>query len=703
MANDLQYGLHFLDYVQVLRSRKEIAVAAFLVVVATGVAVTFSLPRRYMASTVIAVKEEAPDVSVWSRDAGGTRYDPFFLRTQFEIIQSVPVVEEVVRRLELTRRLGVVVGESLPPEKALDRAVRVLSGAMRVQQFRDTNLIEIQITLPETVGSAQSLAAETADMVASVYRMLSMKRRLEGVERGLRALSESLEEQKKKVADAQNRVDQIREKYQITIVGGSAGSESGLPRMTLAQLDANRIRVRLELEEKRSRLDKIVSLSTNELLEAARYIVGETALDVLVADKRSAELDLSQKLNASLGTKHPEVIQLQTVVDKLQAKIEEALGGMKKGVQADYEVTKDKYDTLEAEVEKLRASEIKSEAGGYKEFEKAREELEHARRIHDALEIRYVQERIELKIPRTPVDIISPAKPPDENDAVSPNINLNIVLSILLGLMSGLGLAFFVEYLDTSLKTVEDVERYVGLSVIGIIPQKVKGLTDKNADPVHAEAYRVLRANLRFSEKFKGGKTISVTSGGVGEGKSLTLFNLAVVSAQMGERVLIVDSDLHRPRQHRHLGISNKSGLIDVLMGHVKLEEATQATAVPNLFLLPAGKAKTGVHGLLETTRLRAIVAELRNHYDLVLFDSPPMIGVSDSSVLVREMDGVLFVIQHRQYPRILSRRAKEMAENLGANMIGVIINSINLSRDYTDYHYPYEYYQRRRKDKPEA
>jgi capsular exopolysaccharide synthesis family protein len=257
--------------------------------------------------------------------------------------------------------------------------------------------------------------------------------------------------------------------------------------------------------------------------------------------------------------------------------------------------------------------------------------------------------------------------------------------------------------MDTSLKTVEEVERYIGLPVVGIIPQKIKAMVDKNVEPAHSEAYRVLRANLRFSEKFKGGKVLTLTSGGVGEGKSLTLFNLAAISASLGDKVIIVDSDLHRPRQHRHLGISNKTGLIDVLMGEATPEDVTVATAIPNLSIIPSGKSKTGVHGLLESSRVKAIIAELRSRYDIVFFDSPPMIGVSDSSVLVREMDGVLFVIQHRKYPRIVSRRAKELAENLGANLVGIVINSINLSRDYADYQYSYEYHRKRKDEKAEA
>jgi capsular exopolysaccharide synthesis family protein len=320
-------------------------------------------------------------------------------------------------------------------------------------------------------------------------------------------------------------------------------------------------------------------------------------------------------------------------------------------------------------------------------------DLEHARKIRDALEMRYHQERIGLRIPRTTVEVIEPAKPPDREDYVSPDFMLNLVLSIMVGLGFGVGLAYFIEYLDTSVKTIEDVERYMRVPVMGVIPQKVRPLVDETAEGAHAEAYRVLRTNMQFSKKVKGGKTFCVTSGSVGEGKSLTIFNLAYVCAQLGDRVLIVDSDLHRPRQHRILGVSNARGLANILVGEAPLDEVIVKTQVSNLEFLPSGKLSSGVHGLLDTQKMKQLVATLKERYDYVFFDAPPIIGVSDASLLVGEMDGVLLVVQHRKYPRSVSNRAKDMVENVGGNLLGVVLNNINISRDYS-YYYHYYYYR---------
>ena len=226
-------------------------------------------------------------------------------------------------------------------------------------------------------------------------------------------------------------------------------------------------------------------------------------------------------------------------------------------------------------------------------------------------------------------------------------------------------MAYFIEYLDTSVKTVEDVEKFMGVPVLGVIPQRVRPLVDQDADAAHAEAYRILRTNIRFSKRVPGGKAFSITSGSAGEGKSLTLFNLAYVSARLGEKVLIVDADLHRPTQHKIIGVPKDEGMANVLVGEKQASEVIQHTDMPNLDVMPSGKLISGHHGLLDTVRMKQLINELKGMYDLVLFDGPPITGVSDASLLAREVDGVLLVIQHRKHPKAVSNRAMAMVENV--------------------------------------
>ena len=690
--NEQPEALHFLDYWRVVQSRKEVVIAVFLLVVATGIMVTYAMPRRYRASCVISVKEQSPDVDVFTRSSAS--FDPLFLRTQFEIIQSRPIIEETARKLNLSKRLGKAYGyDSLPESKMDDKTYNILSRCMRVQQYRDTNLIEIRADMTEPKETAAQDAAAVANTLATVYRTSNMAKFKEEKERALAALSDALDEQHKKVVALETKVEEIRQEYSIDIVAAFAGDGVTLDTMSLTRMEELRIRTVLELEDKKSRWELIKSLPDDELLNVAPRLLGDQALYTLVAGKRDAEIKLSALKESSLGPRHPEVVQIERGLEEVDAKIGEALKALRIGVQADFEAAKAKVTALTDELDLKRATERTAEAGGYRVFANAREELTHARKIRDALEMRYLEEKIVLRIPRTAIELVETAKAPDDEDFVSPNIVLNIVLSILLGLGSGIGLAYFIEYLDTSLKTVEDIEKYMSVSVIGIIPQKVRPFIEEGADTRHAESYRVLRANIQFSDKVeRGNKSLCVTSGSVGEGKSLTIFNLGHTCAQLGDKTLIIDSDLHRPRQHKIMGVSNQTGLANVLVDEIGVDDAIISTPVSNLDFMPSGKVSSGVHGLLDTVRMKELVVELRSRYDLLLFDAPPMIGVSDASMLVREVDGVLLVIQHRKYPRTVSKRACDMIANVGGNLVGVVLNNINLSRDYSYYYHHYYY-----------
>jgi capsular exopolysaccharide synthesis family protein len=238
-----------------------------------------------------------------------------------------------------------------------------------------------------------------------------------------------------------------------------------------------------------------------------------------------------------------------------------------------------------------------------------------------------------------------------------------------------------------------------------VIPQKVRPLIEEGPDSPHAESYRVLRTNIQFGTKGLSGGAFAVASGGVGEGKSTTLFNLAYICAQQGDKVLIVDSDLRRPVQHTILGMSNRFGLTNVLIRDVPIEEAIKPTSVTNLHFLPSGKLPSSSLGILDSQRMRELVKNLKARYDYVFFDSPPIVGVSDASILCSEVDGVLLVVQYRKYPRTMSTRAKRMIENVGGNIVGVVLNNINILRDdyYYYYHSSYTHYLQSSESSPEA
>ena len=229
-----------------------------------------------------------------------------------------------------------------------------------------------------------------------------------------------------------------------------------------------------------------------------------------------------------------------------------------------------------------------------------------------------------------------------------------------------------------------------------MIPQNVGILVNEGPDSPHGEAYRVLRTNILFCAD--GANTLTVVSGRAGEGKSTTILNLATVFAQTGQRVLVVDSDLRRPSLHKFLAVSNSIGLTNYLMKQNTLEEVIQTTKLPMMDFLASGKLPSSSLGILNSTRMKEFIKDVQRRYDFVFFDSPPIMGVSDASILASEVDLSVLVVQYRKYPQAMTLRAKQMVEKVGGTMLGVVLNNINISQDSYYYYYSgyyYDYYSK--------
>jgi capsular exopolysaccharide synthesis family protein len=240
------------------------------------------------------------------------------------------------------------------------------------------------------------------------------------------------------------------------------------------------------------------------------------------------------------------------------------------------------------------------------------------------------------------------------------------------------------------------VEGLLGVPVLAIIPQGVRVLHKQAGGSPDAEAYRILRTNIEFNRKNPQANTISLVSGGPGEGKSTTLANLAYICAQGGYSTLIVDADLRRPVQHELFDINNNKGLTNYLTTDMPLEQVIVPTPVENLSVVPSGVLPSDAVGILNSQRMSDMITELKLRYDIIFFDSPPMLGVSDASVIASEVDQTIIVVQHRRFPRAMLTRVKNAILGVGGTVLGVVLNNVDLKHDqnyayYTSY---YGYYK---------
>ncbi|MBM4154766.1 MAG: polysaccharide biosynthesis tyrosine autokinase [Lentisphaerae bacterium] len=679
-------SLHFLDYWRVIRSRKEIILAVMLLVLVTTVLYAYSLPPKYRAQARILVREDVLDVPVFEREfAGG--WNPYFLKTQFEIIKSRPIMYTVAANLDLARLWGEQYNANKSP-LSKENTIEILSSSVDVAQSRDTSLIAILVKRenPEE-------AAKIANEVAEVYREQRLSVKRGELKRGIDAIRGEVEKQRERVNAQEKEVERLRKELGVSMLssGGPAGTGYRVDKIRLQQLEADRIAARVDMLYRKAQMEQFENMTGSELMESSSVIVQDQ--EIMTIRRQLVDTDVQLKLMLeTYGENHPDVLRAKAGRDELQKKMDSALQGLKRGMRTQYEVSLARLEALEAELKAAREADIVAEGEKFLPFTKAERDLELERSVMQAMEARVRQEAIKLEVPSTPVELIDPAEPPPLDRPVEPRTPLYIFGGFIGGLVLGIALAFFIEYLDTSVKTVDDVERYLGLPVIGVIPQKVRPMIEDGPDSPYAEAYRVLRTNLLFANKGVPGGAFAMTSGGVGEGKSTTLFNLAYVCAAIGDKVLVVDSDLRRPVQHTIMGMQNRFGLTNVLMRDVPIEETIKPVPnVPNLHFLPSGKLPRSSVGVLNTQRMRELIKNLKARYDYVFFDSPPVVGVSDASILASEVDGVMLVVQYRKYPRVMSLRAKRMVENVGGKLVGVVLNNINIMRD--DYYYYYHSY----------
>ena len=685
--------LHFLDYWRIIRIRKTVILAVFLLVVITATVVTLMYPESFGGTARITVDQDHPDIGGVTGMPVGNTYDPYFLLTEFQTIQSEAVLNKVVTAMNLREKWGKKYNGGIPLNESDVEAM--IKSRIELAPVRNTKFIEIRAYS----DNAQE-ASDLANQVAESYRQYRLDEYEDLKNHGISSLQQQLADEDKKVAAAQAKVDQLRVDLKINDAMANAPNPDAL--MTaehLKELSSLRVQKEAAYNEEKTLLDRLQSMSREDLKKALPTAVVDNQLTSLIQELDLAEQNLI-KLNIDLTPDHPKYKNAKDLVDDLNRKINDRVDGILLGLQSRVASSGAYLDTLNTDIKNAEQNDIETASKAAPYFS-AKEALESEKRIRSVLAMRTTQEEVEKALPRQRMVNITDHSRPDYK-AVRPNKPLNIILGVVFGLVVGVGLAFFIEYLDTSVKTIDDVERSLQAPVLGVIPQNIGLIMNEGAESPHAEAYRVLRTNILFSRKDDKLNTIVVVSAGAGEGKSTTAFNLATTFAQNGSRVLVVDSDLRRPTLHKINGVANSIGLTNYLLKQNTLDEVIQTTKVPTLHMMASGKLPSSSIGILSSAQMKSLITELKQRYDFVFFDSPPIMGVSDASILASEVDMTLQVIQYRRYPQPMNIRAKQMIEKVGGNLLGIVLNNINMSQDESYYYYSgyyHDYYYSKSED----
>lgn len=684
------------DFLGLLRQRRSLVFLVFGLVVVTAAGVTALLPKQYLATAKIRVEKPESEVKLFQNQSS-SYYDPYFIQDQFEIIQSEKILYRVIDNLKLNEAVGRAIndGQPLPTALTYQYLVRRM---LQVESRRSTSLIEINVFAREP-----RLAADIANEVARVYANDRVDLATSEQREGLAKIRGELEKQEEVVTTQRDRVEKLRKDLEISGVDLNQ-RHSDMEIENLRQMQNSLIALRVDAIGRKTRWERFRSIPPEDRRNLVNSeLIADPNIQNLLQAFLVAEQNLT-RLKGRLGEAHPDLVAAVEASAKIGSQLDRQLDGYESSLEISFKEAEARVTELERQLAQARVDQILSARERMRPFEEAASRLEDEQRLLTTLKLTLRQREIDFQVPKKTIEILNTAEPP--RFPSKPSWTLNLLFAVVFGLILGVGAAVLVEYLDTSFRNVADAEGKLGLPVLGVIPfQREPARAFATGDP-DGEPFRVLQTNLNLALRGGRAHALSVFSAGPGEGKSTTLRQLARAMAQGGEKVLLVDSDVRRPTQHRLAGGSRGPGLTDVLLGQAAWRDVVRRDGAQGFALLPAGTASGLTLGLLHAEKLRALVAEFKGEYDRVLFDSPPIIGVSDASVLASVADGCLLLVQHRRNPAGMVLRAKQIVDGLSARVVGVVLNQVPTGSgdDYGYYTSNYSYYSHDGdKDRPSA
>ena len=709
-----QYEMNVRDYWQIIRRRRTMIVGCTVLVAAVAFVLARQKVPLYTSTAAVKYEQSTTLSGLLIEVLAVNGADN--IETQVSLIKSYPILEEVARRLgKLPTTSG---GEPVRETRAYQATLDGIGGKIKTARVPNTSIIEISVT-----STNPREAKEIANTVAEAYRQHNKNNRNARVREARKFIEGQLREVEGRVKRAEEEVWAFRDANRIIAPG--AESTVLLSLFTQVRGDIEKTRQqRTELEALQARLARNAPATLDE-----RIYVDSTNPNLARLAVAQSELMLERaNLVVEVTERHP---RLQAIDDRLR----EVRAEMRREIGAQVSALRNREDILNRQMGELLARNREVPAT---ELSLAR--LQRDAKVNDdlltLLKTRHQEALIKESEGVEEVSIVRPA-----GDASSPAgaETLNTVfLGMLLGCVLGVVLAFIREALDTSIGTIEDVESYLGVRVLGIVPhidpretvqrlvERRPGLAQMDPDALQshallithfdpkspvAEAYRTLRTNIQFERMERGGKVLVVTSPTLQEGKTTTIVNLALTMAQNGQKTLLVGANLRRPSIHRFFGIDREPGLsdilvgnaqwrdcvrgvADILMGRFEMEDVMAAPGLDNLHIIEAGPIPGNPSELLSTPAMGEFLRAVSAEYDIVLIDTPPILPVTDSAIVAAKADGVLLVYQAGKVGRLVLKRAKTHLESARANVWGVVLNDVQAEvSGYTYTHYYTHYY----------
>ncbi|MBN1140281.1 MAG: polysaccharide biosynthesis tyrosine autokinase [Deltaproteobacteria bacterium] len=720
---------------KIIQKRRRGAALVFALIFGLVLIATFALPKQYLGSTKVIIEKVEPSDLTGGRFRA-TSYDPEFYSTQFQLIKSRAVAQRVVEKLSLVEKYGdhfgiaqgkdnslaegfwwglkkLIVSNSALNSQEISPAEKQEAGFwtqlknrfwssssenstakdaispdqkitneihrnIRVQPIENSRIINIGF-----LSTDPEIAAMVANATVRSFIEESLDLKMEASRRTLEWLTKKADSEKTAMENAQKALQHYTGESDILTLENRLAVTPG----KLAEISTQMVRAESRRKELQAVFNQVKGLKNNpERAETVPAVMSNTTLQALRTQIVSAEQSVME-LSGKYGEKHPLMSKAQGDLYLLKRKKNQEILRIIHSIENDYELArsiemglKNQFDAAKAE-----AFEINKK---YVTYEALKREVDTNRQLYDALILKIKEQGITEEHQPVSVLIVEEAQPPQK--PYKPVVPLNLLLGGFVGLFGAIGFAFLYDHLDNTIRTVDETEGSLGAPVLGVVSRcKQQGISaekvvlNRPLSPL-AESYKALRTAILLSPASEPPKKILITSSIAGEGKTTISVNLAIALAQSGSRVLLIDSDLRKPRIHKVLGLSDEKGLSTYLAGISGSE--VQKGPVPNLLVMTAGPIPPNPSELLMSKTINVLLDMVGKKFDIILFDSSPILAVADAHPLARLFDSTILVARARKTTNDLARKSLKLLTSVGANVLGVIINA----QEETDEHYYY-------------
>jgi capsular exopolysaccharide synthesis family protein len=721
---------HVKDYLRVVYRRRWIALPVFLVLFVIGAVNALRMTPVYQAHAQLLIQKDAPTVARLDQifEAQDTWSESDFYQTQFRMLQSRTLARRTIDAMKLwsAPRLGngpvpkaeislsgffwqgvgylasvakKPFAEAPPAVAATDvekvdgetmqqswRIDQFLSG-LSVVQVRNSQLVEIRYTSGDPV-----FAAKAANAVANTFIQQTTEFKFSASKDAADWLADRLAEQRKAVEASEAALQAYKERNGGVTVSPGA---SNIVVQRLTDLNAALTKAKTERINKEAAYNQLKSAEAAGNLDSFPVILANDYIQKLRTDLADLQRQQAQ-LADRYGERHAEVIKNRTALQAAEAKVRTEMSKVVESVHSEYQAALGQETSLQSALDAQKTEALSSDRKGI-EYGVLQREAESNRQIYENLMQRTKETGISSELRSTNVRVVDVAEVP--RFPISPNVTRELTVTFGMSLVLAVGVAFGLEYLDNRIRSPQEMKAQLGVPFLGMVPSVTKDkqthdpLLARSVPANFAEAFKSIRTNVLFSSAEDGMRTVVVTSSGPGEGKSVVSCNIAVALAQAGQRVLLIDGDMRRPRVHEIFGIAQEPGLSNVLTGGAKTSDAIRRLpTVHGLWLLASGHIPPNPAELLGSHRFRDFIGSLEAHFDWVVIDSPPVLVVTDSSIVANHASGVVFVVGSDKTTRQAARAAVEQLDAANARIIGSVLNRVNLSR----HQYYYSSYYRK-------